>query len=46
MKNKMLKNSQKKMKSSYHKKNLLVEMAEDMMDIVKNAKLYKKMTKK
>lgn len=40
----------KKMKRKLHKGkvkgNLLMEMAEDFMDIITNAKLYKKLNKK
>lgn len=46
MKNKMMKNVKKKMHKGKIKTNLLMEMAEDFMDLVTNAKIYKKMTKK
>jgi len=45
MKNKMLKKAKRKLKKGMAKRNLLVEMADDMMDIIKNAKIYKKMRK-
>lgn len=45
MKNKMLKKAKRKLKKGMAKRSLLVEMADDMIDIIKNAKIYKKMKK-
>jgi hypothetical protein len=46
----MKKDPMKKIKKKLHrgkiKGNLLVEMADDFIDLVTNAKLYKKLTKK
>lgn len=46
----MKKNPIKNVKRKFHKGkvkgNLLVEMADDFMDLIRNAKLYKKLTKK
>lgn len=36
----------KKMKKSFKKNNFLIEMADDFMDMMSNAKLYKKLKKK
>ncbi|MGL5087235.1 MAG: hypothetical protein ACRC68_16235 [Clostridium sp.] len=46
MKNKLLKKAKKKLKKSSINTNYIVEMAEDFMDVVKDAKLYKKLHKK
>lgn len=45
MKNKMMKKMNKKMRKSKMKNNFIMEMAEDLKDLIKNAKLYKKMKK-
>lgn len=42
MKNKMMKKMNKKMRKSKMKNSIIVEMAEDLKDLVANAKLYKK----
>lgn len=46
MKNKMLSKAKKNLKKSKIKKSFMFEMAEDLIDVVKSAKLYKKITKK
>ena len=46
MKNKTIKKLKKQMHRSKIKGNLLVEMAEDIMDIITNAKIYKQWKKK
>ena len=46
MKNKMLKKAKKKLKRGKAKSNILVEMAEDFVDIITKAKAYKKINKK
>lgn len=42
MKNKMMKKMNKKMRKSKMKNSIIMEMAEDLKDLVANAKLYKK----
>ena len=42
MKNKMMKKMNKKMRKSKMKNSITMEMAEDLKDLVANAKLYKK----
>ncbi|MDO5780404.1 MAG: hypothetical protein Q4Q02_07760 [Clostridium sp.] len=42
MKNKMMKKMNKKMRKSKMKNSIIIEMAEDLKDLVANAKLYKK----
>lgn len=46
MKNKAMNKMKKSMKKNMMKSNLLVEMADDFKDLVTNAKIYKKLTKK
>ncbi|SCK04028.1 Uncharacterised protein [uncultured Clostridium sp.] len=46
MKKGPMKNIKRKLHKGKVKGNLLVEMADDFMDLVTNAKLYKKLTKK
>ena len=43
MKNKMMKKMNRKMHKSKIKNGMLVEMAEDLKDLIKNAKAYKKL---
>ena len=45
MKNKMMKKVNRKMRKAKMKNNFIMEMAEDLKDLIKNAKLYKKMKK-
>lgn len=42
MKNKMMKKMNKKIRKSKMKNSIIIEMAEDLKDLVANAKLYKK----
>jgi len=42
MKNKIMKKMNKKMRKSKMKNSIIMEMAEDLKDLVTNAKLYKK----
>ncbi len=46
MKKGPMKNINRKLHKGKVKGNLLIEMADDFMDLVRNAKLYKKLTKK
>lgn len=46
MKNKMMKKMNKKMRKVKMKNGLIMEMAEDLKDLVENAKLYKKLKNK
>lgn len=46
MKNKLLKNIKKSIKKNKAKGMLLIEIADDFMDIIQNAKVYKKINKK
>ena len=46
MKKGPMKNIKRKLHKGKVKGNLLFEMADDFMDLVTNAKLYKKLTKK
>ncbi|MCI9069625.1 hypothetical protein [Clostridium sp.] len=46
MKNKMMKKMNKKMHKAKMKSGLIMEMAEDLKDLVENAKLYKKLKNK
>ena len=46
MKNKMMKKMNRKMRKAKMKNSIIMEMAEDFMDIITNAKLYKKLNKK
>ena len=46
MKKGPMKNVKRKLHKGKLKVNLLVEMADDFMDLISNAKLYKKLTKK
>ena len=43
--NKLYKNIKRKMKKAKRKSNFVIEMAQDMMDFVMNAKMIKKMKK-
>lgn len=43
MKNKMMKKMNKKMRKVKMKNNVIMEMAEDLKDLIENAKLYKKL---
>ncbi|MPL99125.1 hypothetical protein SDC9_45340 [bioreactor metagenome] len=43
--NKLMKKMKRNFKRKRKKSNLVMEMAEDFMDVVQNAKLYKKMKK-
>ncbi|MBX9136861.1 MULTISPECIES: hypothetical protein [unclassified Clostridium] len=43
MKNKMMKKMNRKMHKAKIKNGMLVEMAEDLKDLIKNAKAYKKL---
>ena len=43
MKNKMMKKMNSKMRKAKMKNSIIMEMAEDLKDLVKNAKLYKKL---
>lgn len=46
MKSKLMKKMKRSFKKGRARSMILVEMADDFMDIVQNAKLYKKMNKK
>ena len=46
MKKDPMKNIKRKFHKGKVKGNLLVEMADDFMDLIKNARVYKKMRKK
>jgi len=46
MKSKLMKKMKRTFKRSRAKGMILVEMADDFMDIIQNAKLYKRMNKK
>lgn len=46
MKNKLMRKMKKSLRKGRSKGMLLVEMADDFMDIIQNAKLYKKMNRK
>lgn len=46
MKNRSMNKMRRTMKKTMRKANVLVEMAEDFKDLVTNAKVYKKLTKK
>lgn len=46
MKNKFMRKMKRSLKKGRSKGMLLVEMADDFMDIIQNAKLYKKMNRK
>lgn len=43
---KLMKRTRRNLKRKKVKNNLLVEMADDIMDIIHNAKLYKKLNKR
>ena len=43
MKSKMMKKANRKLRKAKMKCNLLIEMAEDLKDLVANAKVYKKL---
>lgn len=43
MKNKMMKKMNKKMRKAKIKNNVIMEMAEDLKNLIENAKLYKKL---
>ncbi|MGG7059707.1 hypothetical protein ACQPUY_00335 [Clostridium nigeriense] len=45
MKNKLMKKMKRSLRKGRSKGMLLVEMADDFMDIIQNAKLYKKMNR-
>ena len=42
MKNKMMKKINRKMRKAKMKSSVIMEMAEDLKDLVENARLYKK----
>ena len=46
MKNKLMRKMKKSFKKSRAKGMVLIEMADDFMDIIQNAKLYKKINNK
>ena len=46
MKNSSMNKMKKAMKKNMKKSNVLVEMAEDFKDLITDAKIYKKLTKK
>lgn len=46
MKNNSMNKMKRTMKKSMKKSNVLVEMAEDFKDLITDAKIYKKLTKK
>lgn len=46
MKNKLMRKVNRSIKKGKAKSRILVEMADDFMDIIQNAKLYKTMNKK
>ena len=46
MKNKLMRKMKKSLRKGRSKGMLLVEMADDFMDIIQNAKLYKKINRK
>ena len=46
MKNNSMNKMKKAMKKNMKKSNVLVEMAEDFKDLITDAKIYKKLTKK
>ncbi|WP_159426830.1 hypothetical protein [Clostridium nigeriense] len=46
MKNKLMRKMKRTFKKNKAKGMLLFEMADDFMDIIQNAKIYKKMNKK
>ena len=43
MKSKMMKKMNKKMRKAKMKNNVIMEMAEDLKNLIENAKLYKKL---
>lgn len=43
MKKKLMKKASKKLRKAKIKSNLLIEMAEDLKDLLQNAKVYKKL---
>ena len=43
MKNKMMKKMNRKMRKMKMKNSVIMEMAEDLRDLIENAKLYKKL---
>lgn len=43
MKNKMMKKINRKMRKAKMKSSVIMEMAEDLKDLVENARLYKKL---
>lgn len=43
MKNKMMKKINRKMRKAKMKNSIIMEMAEDLKDLIENAKLYKKL---
>lgn len=43
MKNKMMKKMNRKMRKAKMKTSVIMEMAEDLRDLVTNAKIYKKL---
>ena len=46
MKNKMMKKVNKRLRKAKMKSNVLMEMAEDLMDLITNAKIYKQLKHK
>ena len=46
MKNKMMKKVNKRLRKAKMKSNVLMEMAEDLKDLITNAKIYKKLKHK
>lgn len=46
MKNKMMKKTNKKLHKAKMKSNFIMEMAEDLKNLVTNAKMYKKLMRK
>ena len=46
MKNSSMNKMKKAMKKNMKKSNVLVEMADDFKDLITDAKIYKKLTKK
>ena len=46
MKNKMMKKMNRKTRKAKMKNSIIMEMAEDLKDLVENAKLYKKLKAK
>lgn len=46
MKNKMMKKVNKRLRKAKMKSNVLMEMAEDLKDLITNAKIYKQLKHK